>query len=483
MGIAMTSRHEPALLGSAARGDATACTRLYQRHHQTVYRYCRAMLGEDATARDATRAAMARAFAGAPDDRPSTGARARALLLARDETLARGATPAEAAAVDGDGSAAQLAGLPERQRSALVLRELCGLSHDEIAQVLACTSADAMQIVFDARSALHPGVDRRRALCAEAQRALSDREGRAPRGRRLRAHVRLCRTCAEFELATSRRPVELADLAPPLSAVAARTMLSELVPPPPQRSPGVAFAPRRLSARDRRRARRAAIAVAALATVAGGTVAFALAGDADHTISRPQPAIADARADVAATAAPTTPVRAHHDASPTVVRATHTRHATAPSAAPATNTTNTTDTTGTTGTTDVQTAEAPTPPPSAPAAQTGHTAKPRDVLSRTVRPTAERRPSRATPKPATPTETSPSSSSTSAPQAPAPQAAPAAPQSQPQAGTGVPSTSADQTTTPAPDPVTTPTDPAPPDEGGGEPDSGVQLPNIELPGG
>ena len=50
---------------------------------------------------------------------------------------------------------ADLRDLPERQRSALVLRELSGLSHEEIAAVLDGSARAVKQTIFEARAALH----------------------------------------------------------------------------------------------------------------------------------------------------------------------------------------------------------------------------------------------------------------------------------------------------------------------------------------
>ena len=90
---------------------------------------------------------------------------------------------------------ADLGDLPERQRMALVLRELSGLSHEEIAGVLDSSARAVKQTIFEARAGLQECEEGRTMLCADVQRALSDGDGRVLRGRRMRAHVRSCRAC------------------------------------------------------------------------------------------------------------------------------------------------------------------------------------------------------------------------------------------------------------------------------------------------
>ena len=125
---------------------------------------------------------------------------------------------------------ADLRDLPERQRSALVLRELSGLSHEEIAVVLDSSAGAVKQTIFEARAGLHECAEGRTMLCADVQRALSDGDGRVLRGRRMRAHVRSCRACRTFKTALAHRPADLAALAPALPATAGAALLAHLLP-------------------------------------------------------------------------------------------------------------------------------------------------------------------------------------------------------------------------------------------------------------
>ena len=122
-----------------------------------------------------------------------------------------------------------LAVLPERQRAALVLRELCGLGHGEIGQVLGCSTVAAKRAIFEARRTLLTCRDGRGLACEQVRRELSDGDGRVLRARRLRAHLRACAGCRDFESALRRGPGGLPALVLALPA-AARGLLRMLLP-------------------------------------------------------------------------------------------------------------------------------------------------------------------------------------------------------------------------------------------------------------
>src|SRR4051812_441975 len=98
-----------------------------------------------------------------------------------------------------------LADLPERQRSALVLRELNGLRPGEIAELLDTTPGAIKQTLLEARRALARCHEGRETPCFDVQRALMDGDGRVLRGRALRAHLRSCAGCRRFRDDVRRR--------------------------------------------------------------------------------------------------------------------------------------------------------------------------------------------------------------------------------------------------------------------------------------
>jgi RNA polymerase sigma factor (sigma-70 family) len=93
---------------------------------------------------------------------------------------------------------ADLLSLCHRQRTALVLRELAGLSHTQIATTLNITTAAAKQTIYEARQALTDAETGRTTACADIQRTLSSHDRRTHTGRIVRAHLRSCAACRAF---------------------------------------------------------------------------------------------------------------------------------------------------------------------------------------------------------------------------------------------------------------------------------------------
>ena len=124
---------------------------------------------------------------------------------------------------------ADLATLSERQRSALVMRELSGLSHEQIAVALGTSSGAARQVVYEARQALLELEEGRGMECERVRMALSDGDGRRLRGRGVRAHLRGCQGCRDFQAGIEQRAADFELLVPPLAAVAASGVLATVL--------------------------------------------------------------------------------------------------------------------------------------------------------------------------------------------------------------------------------------------------------------
>jgi RNA polymerase sigma factor (sigma-70 family) len=229
-------------------GSARAFAVLYRRHHQALYRYCRSIVHDDDDAQDALQSAMMRALAALQARKRDVAVRPWLFRIVHNEavsllrrrrshsSLVEGLEP-----VDGGlertveqrerfaGLIADLQCLAERQRAALVMRELSGLSIEEIAAALSSSPGAAKQAVFEARSALQEFEQGRAMECEVVRRTISDGDGRVLRARKIRAHVRACQVCRDFELMISKRTAELHALVPPLPAVAASAMLARLL--------------------------------------------------------------------------------------------------------------------------------------------------------------------------------------------------------------------------------------------------------------
>jgi RNA polymerase sigma factor (sigma-70 family) len=229
-------------------GNERAFAVLYERHHQPLYRYCRSLLRHEADAQDALQSALAGAFAALTREQRDAPLRPWLFRIAHNEAISvlRRRRPdaelSELTEMPGGSVAdraearerlsqlvADMRELPERQRAALLMRELSGLSHEEISLALETSVGSAKQTIFEARSSLLEFAEGRAMACESVRRMVSDGDGRALRGRRVRAHLRDCAGCAVFAAGISERRSDLRALAPPLPAFAAAGLLARLL--------------------------------------------------------------------------------------------------------------------------------------------------------------------------------------------------------------------------------------------------------------
>ncbi|MEX1219698.1 MAG: sigma-70 region 4 domain-containing protein, partial [Solirubrobacterales bacterium] len=114
--------------------------------------------------------------------------------------------------------------LPPNQRSALVMRELNGLEHEDIGAALDISPAASRQTVYGARLSLRELEAGRSMACAEAMKSVSCGNGRVRRGRQLRAHLRACEQCEVFRAGIDARQAALRSLVAFLPAAAAASI-------------------------------------------------------------------------------------------------------------------------------------------------------------------------------------------------------------------------------------------------------------------
>ena len=168
----------PRLLGDerlarmAADGDERAFAAIYRRHGQELHRYCTAILGNAEDAADALQNTMVSALRALPGERREIALKPWLYRVAHNESISllRQRRPGVELDPDrltvpaGDADAAtierlrhlvaDLGQLPDRQRGALVMRELSGLSFKEVGAGLGCSAQAARQLVYETRLAL-----------------------------------------------------------------------------------------------------------------------------------------------------------------------------------------------------------------------------------------------------------------------------------------------------------------------------------------
>jgi len=202
----------------ASRRPERSFERLYQEYVGDVYRYALAVTGNASDAEDVAQTTFMNAYrAYERGERPLKAqnwlitiahnvCRQRARQSSRrpsevrfEEDVAEAIVPSEDAPTAGDIQRA-LGHLAFNQRAALVMRELEGRTHAEIAEALGLTVAATEMLVFRARRALREQLAGS-LTCDDAEAAISrQRDGRLSRDERgaLRAHLRECEDCARI---------------------------------------------------------------------------------------------------------------------------------------------------------------------------------------------------------------------------------------------------------------------------------------------
>ncbi|MFP5363463.1 MAG: RNA polymerase sigma factor [Thermoleophilia bacterium] len=211
-GLRSHTDEELSLLGGAGVDE------LFRRHNQALSRFCLGITGRADEAADATQTVWERALVTFSTRRGAvanvrpwlyTVARnecldqqraggAGAMVDIGDIELPAGLTPQETLEQRGEVEMLlhDLAGLSERQRAALVLREFAGFAADELAGVLGTSPARALGLVTEARRGLVARRSGRGLPCSTAQRELT-RMRRRSAG--LQAHLDSCADCRAFE--------------------------------------------------------------------------------------------------------------------------------------------------------------------------------------------------------------------------------------------------------------------------------------------
>lgn len=223
-----------ALAARVGAGDERAFEDLFARYRDPLQRYCWSITGSAEDAEEALQTTMLKAHRALSHGTIPIALRPWLYRIARNTCLnvVRDRPPWTSLAADTPDPGAEpeavsesrdrmrrlredLGSLGERPRTALLLRELGGMSHREIADQLGegATSGTAKHLIREAREALHDMDLGRDLPCADVRRTVSDGDGRVIRSRRLRSHLSTCAACAGFQGAIGRRQTDLAAMA------------------------------------------------------------------------------------------------------------------------------------------------------------------------------------------------------------------------------------------------------------------------------
>jgi RNA polymerase sigma-70 factor (ECF subfamily) len=221
--------------------DATAFAELHERYEQALLRYARSILRDPHDAADAAQETWTRALA-AMREGPGRVASVRSWLfaIARNACMDRlregkrcapaeideralGTSPAPEDVLELRTRAREalgdIAGLSERQRAALVLRDLAGLEGDDLAHALRTDARRASWLLTDARRSLAEIHEGRGLSCETARRHL---EKSRVRTRAVRAHLAGCPECDGYARRRVARRVHLHGIALFVLALPAR---------------------------------------------------------------------------------------------------------------------------------------------------------------------------------------------------------------------------------------------------------------------
>lgn len=233
-------RSDERLARRAAGGEEEAFASIFDRYHQQLYRYCLAIVGDAQDAQDALQNTMLKVLRALPGEDRELKLKPWLYRIAHNESIdllrrrrdtrqldaeLAAPTPPLADGLDSRERLRQLLAdldeLPERQRGALVMRELAGLDFAAIATALDTSAAVARQTIYEARLGLRQMVEGRDMACVTVTKALSDGDGRVARRRDVRAHLRHCASCRDFRDEIERREHDFAAIAPLPTALAA----------------------------------------------------------------------------------------------------------------------------------------------------------------------------------------------------------------------------------------------------------------------
>jgi RNA polymerase sigma factor (sigma-70 family) len=208
------------LVALTRRGNQAAYEAVVARYQSRLLAFCRHMLGSREDAEDVLQEVFAAAFnAMIADERP-LNVRPWLYRIARNRSLnhlrrtqAIGVDSMDVHLSDNGASTADKAhrreefrqlvedvqGLPETQRTALLLREIDALSYDQIAEAMETTVPSVKSLLVRARVSLAEAAEARQLTCDDVRGELGEvAEGLTRTSAPVRRHLRGCDRCAAF---------------------------------------------------------------------------------------------------------------------------------------------------------------------------------------------------------------------------------------------------------------------------------------------
>ncbi len=226
-------------------GHEEAFRAIHDRYKSRLFAYARQMLPGRQDAEDALQDVFLRAYAGLRVNDRELALRAWLYRVAHNrciDELRRPALPPQermelrpavddpVAQADQRESLRRLIGdirrLPDQQRSALLMRELGGMSYAEVANALGVSVPAVKSLLVRARIALVQAIEARDAACSEIRTELMLAHDRRVRpDARARRHMRDCAGCREFRRDLRGVSRQLAALTPALGPLGVITKL------------------------------------------------------------------------------------------------------------------------------------------------------------------------------------------------------------------------------------------------------------------
>ena len=209
---------------------------LYRELYPSLVRFSQGIVGSRSDAEDAVHDAFVAAVRSEPADDPRpwlfrvTRNASIDLIRRRRPTVQIEAVDAGLPAISSGGPQASaelteqlelmragLDALPERGRTAILLRELGGLPYSEIGQVLDTTEGNVKVLIFRARASLHELTKATELDCESVRMTLSaaaDGEARVADRTRAKLHAAHCHACRSFTSAIGSQRVAIVALVP-----------------------------------------------------------------------------------------------------------------------------------------------------------------------------------------------------------------------------------------------------------------------------